>query len=274
MNETAAPLIDRRYGAATGLGAGVAVNETLARLLDRRTCRKYEPRGIPEPLLETLFACMQSSASKSDLQQYSVIRVRDPALRAKVAALVPLMPQVAACPEFLVFCGDLARNRAICARHGRPHDNDNVDSFLNTAVDAALALQAFLLAAEAAGLGCCPISVIRNRIETVAELLALPAGVYPVAGLCVGWPAERAPVTPRLPQAAVVHTNAYDARGLEAHAAAYDAVRPIPPAKQKNVETYGVSPACTWSENVARQLSLPERAGFRDFLLRHGFALR
>jgi nitroreductase/FMN reductase [NAD(P)H] len=274
MTATVSQWIDRRYGMAVGLGADVAPAEGLVRMLSRRTHRKFTGAPVPEPLMQALFACMQSSASKSDLQQYSVIRVRDRALRRKIAALVPLMPWIAQCPEFLVFCGDTARNRKLCERHHLPHANDNLDTFLNVTVDAALALQAFLLAAETAGLGCCPISVIRNRIETVADLLALPAGVFPVAGLCVGYPSEAGEVTPRLPQAVVVHTDAYDDRELETRVARYDGVRPIPPAKQKNVDPYGVSAACAWSENVARQLSLPERAAFREFLQRHGFALR
>ena len=36
------------------------------------------------------------------------------------------------------------------------------------------------------GLGCCPISVVRNHVEKLSELLELPAGVFPVAGLTVG----------------------------------------------------------------------------------------
>ncbi|HEX7938576.1 MAG TPA: nitroreductase family protein [Gemmatimonadaceae bacterium] len=274
MTTTIAALIDQRYGSDTGLGEGVPASEGIVRMLDRRTHRKFAPRSIPEPLMQTLFACMQSSASKSDLQQYSVIRVRNPELRQKVAALVPSMPFIRDCPEFLVFCGDIARNRELCNQHGMPHANDNMDSFLNTAVDAALALQAFLLTAESVGLGCCPISVIRNRIDAVSELLALPPGVYPVAGLCVGYPIDAPAITPRLPQAVVVHTDAYDDVTMHDVVARYDAVRPIPTAKQKNVDTYGVKDGCGWSENVARQLSLPERAGFRDFLLRHGFALK
>jgi len=274
MPPTIPEWIDQRYGMPTRLGIGTPPEENLARLLNRRTHRKFTGQPIPDALMQTLFACMQSSASKSDLQQYSVIRVRNPDLRKKIGALVPTMPWIRECPEFLVFCGDISRNRKLCDGHRMPHANDNMDSFLNTAVDAALALQAFLLAAESAGLGCCPISVIRNRIETVTELLALPAGVYPVAGLCVGYPAETGAITPRLPQAVVVHTDAYDDQLMASHVQRYDAVRPIPPAKQKNTDMYGVSAACAWSENVARQLSVPERAGFREFLLRHGFALQ
>ena len=111
MEATVAQLVDRRYGMHVDLAAGVGPAEGLVRLLSRRTHRKFTADPVPEPLMQALFACMQSSASKSDLQQYSVIRVRNGDLRRKVAALVPLMPWIATCAEFLVFCGDIARNR-------------------------------------------------------------------------------------------------------------------------------------------------------------------
>ena len=43
----------------------------------------------------------------------------------------------------------------------------------------------------------------------------------------------------------------------------------MPPSGQRHTDKYGVAEVCTWSENVARQLSIPERPGFREFLA-HG----
>ena len=56
------------------------------------------------------------------------------------------------------------------------HANDHLDGFFNAAIDAGIALQAFIAAAERIGLGCCPLSVIRNQIARVSDLLALPDG--------------------------------------------------------------------------------------------------
>ena len=53
---------------------------------------------------------------------------------------------------------------------------------------------------------------------------------------------------------------------------AYDALREK--AKPRYPEIHGPAPeGCTWTENVARQLSVPERAGFRAWLRSRGFAL-
>jgi nitroreductase/FMN reductase [NAD(P)H] len=79
----------------------------------------------------------------------------------------------------MVFCGDHRRIRRVSELRGRPFPNDTLDMFMNAAVDAGLVLQAFITAAEALGLGCCPISVVRNHVEKLAALLELPPGVFP-----------------------------------------------------------------------------------------------
>ena len=84
-------------------------------------------------------------------------------------------------------------------------------------------------------------------------------------------------VSMRLPPGVVVHRETYDDSRLEAEVAAYDernhARFPLPPEKQRHTNRYGVLEKCTWSENVTRQLSLPERAGFASFLNSKGIVL-
>jgi nitroreductase/FMN reductase [NAD(P)H] len=65
------------------------------------------------------------------------------------------------------------------------------------------------IAAECIGLGCCPISAIRNQAFAVSELLGLPDHVFPIAGLALGWPAENPPVSMRLPLSCTVHRNRF-----------------------------------------------------------------
>lgn len=246
--------------------------DALASLLDRRVTRRYRSDPVPEPLLATVLAAAQSAPSKSDLQQYSIVVLDDAARIAAVAGWIGSMPWITEAPLLLVFCADIRRGREICAREGREHANDNLDTLLNGAVDAALTMGFCIAAADAAGLGTCPISYIRNHMEKVAPLLGLPKGVFPVAGLTLGFPAERGPVSPRLPPSVVVHRNRF---GIDAEAeaiAAYDSRRGR--AKPRYPEIHGPAPeGCRWSENAARQLSVPERAGFRAWLRSRGFAL-
>ncbi len=267
--------ISERFGFDTGGDA--PAEGALAAVLGRATQRRFRPDPVADGLLKALLACAQSAPSKSDLQQYSIVVVRDTDKRRAIAELCHAGRQMDEAPELLVFCADIRRGQKIAELRGHPHANNNMDTFLNAVVDAALAMQAFIQSAESVGLGCCPISALRNPIGAVSELLALPPGVFPIAGLCLGWPVEPAVVSMRLPPSVVVHWDRYDDGNLSAEMDAYDRRRherrPIPPGRQRDVERHGEAAFYGWSENAARQLSQPERAGFREFLNGHGFDL-
>src|SRR6266481_6934964 len=197
----------------------------LRQVLMRRTHRRYAERPVPEPLLRLLLATAFSASSKSDFQQTSVIRVEDRHRRDRLAALIPDMPWIGNAPVFLVYCGDSYRLERIGELRGHRQDNGKLEGFFNAAIDAALVLQTFILAAETVGLGCCPISALRNHADKVAAVLRLPDKVFPVAGLCVGYPAATGYVSMRLPLAVTVHRDRYDDTHLGAAVDAYDTRR-------------------------------------------------
>ena len=186
----------------------------LRQTLLRRTHRRYADRPVAEGLLRLLLGAAFSASSKSDFQQASVIRVRDRARRDGLAALVPDMPWIGNAPVFLVFCGDARRLERLGALHGHVAGNAGLEAFFNAAVDAALVMQTFILAAETAGLGCCPISVLRNQAAAVARILELPDRVFPVAGLSLGYPALEGHISMRLPLARPATPTAMTIRGL------------------------------------------------------------
>jgi FMN reductase [NAD(P)H] len=203
--------------------------------------------------------------------------VSDPQTRAAIAALIPEMPWIGTAPEFFVFCGDARRVERIGRLRNRPVSNGGLEGFFNAAVDAALAMQTFVLAAEGAGLGCCPISVIRNHITRVAEILALPDLVFPVAGLCVGYPAATGHISLRLPPSITVHRDRYDDSALPGLLDDYDRRRDarhsISREQQRSADRFGYSEFYGWSEDKARQAAQPEGAAFAPYLRRHGFTL-
>jgi nitroreductase/FMN reductase [NAD(P)H] len=263
-------LIRARYGALPF--APPAIPPGLAAILGRSVTRRYAADAVPDALLDTVLAGAQSAPAKSDLQQYSILVTRDAAKIAAIADAIGTMPWIKDAPVLLIFCGDIRRGRQLCALHGRDHANDSVDTFLNATADAALALGFCVMAAEAAGLGTCPISYVRNHLDLVASLFGLPDGVFPVAGLTLGVPAARNAVSPRLPPSVVVHRERYDDSGLAAALPGYDALRP--PGKPRYPEVHGPAPqGCRWSENAARQLSVPERANLRAWLATKGINL-
>lgn len=277
MSRTIADLIQDRFGLPTEAGRDRAAEGALALLLSHRTQRRYKPDRVPDDVLEMALAAALSAPSKSDLQQVGIVVVRDRAKQTTIGGWIPDMPWIAQAPLFMVFCGDHRRMRRVSELRGRPFPNDTLDMFMNAAVDAGLVLQAFIIAAAALGLGCCPISVVRNHVEKLAALLELPPGVFPVAGLCVGYPLQPGWISLRLPPAITVHTDRYDDRDLPAQLEAYDRRREArhatPKESQRYVERFGYTEPYGWSEDKARQYSTPERHNFGPFIRGHGFGL-
>lgn len=277
MSRTIADLIQERFGLPTEAGRDRAAEGPLALLLSHRTQRRYKPDRVPDDVLEMALAAALSAPSKSDLQQVGIVVVRDRAKQTTIGGWIPDMPWIAQAPLFMVFCGDHRRMRRVSELRGRPFPNDTLDMFMNAAVDAGLVLQAFITAAEALGLGCCPISVVRNHVEKLAALLELPPGVFPLAGLCVGYPLQPGWISLRLPPAITVHTDRYDDRDLPAQLEAYDRRREArhatPKESQRYVERFGYTEPYGWSEDKARQYSTPERHNFGPFIRGHGFGL-
>lgn len=247
----------------------------VAAVLARRTHRRFAERPVPPALLDLLCHAALSASSKSDFQQASILRVDDGATRAALAAPFPAMPWIGTAPSFLVFLGDARRLQRLGELRGHPGRNLGLEGFFNAAVDAALALQTCILAAESAGLGTCPISVLRNQAPLVAEVLGLPDGVFPVAGLCLGWPADAGHVSLRLPPALTLHHDRYDDAALPELIAGYDAERearhPTPPARQRAPERFGTVEPYGWSEDKARQSEQGEGAAFPPWLRSTGF---
>lgn len=265
-----------RFGAGFSMPENAAGLDSLARMAGHRSIRRYRPDPVSPGLLRLLFACALSAPTKSDLQQADIIHVADPEKRRRIVAHLPDMAWILDAPVFLVFCGNNRRIRHIGEWRGKPFANEHLDHFMNAAVDAGIVLANFISAAESAGLGTCPISAIRNAIDTVSNELGLPQGVFPVAGLCVGHPASPGHISPRLPLDVTVHTDRYDETRLRENVDAYDLRRHKhhPYGKQRRTGLFGEAEFYGWSEDKARQYAEPERTDFGAYIRRQGFSLK
>jgi nitroreductase len=253
--------------------------QTWQDLATRGCCRAFTDRKVAPELIEILCALALSSPSKSDLQQRDIIIVEDRQIRHAIDHLLATgslaQTWIPGAPALLVFCANNRRQRQLHAWRGQPFANDHLDVFFNAALDAGIALSAFAIAAEAAGLGCAPISAIRNHAQQVSDLLGLPDHVFPVAGLGLGWPSRDARISLRLPLARTVHRNRFDEAGIQEAVEAYDcrrhAAQPI--RTQRSVERFGAALFYGWSEDKVRQYATPERADWGAFVRRKGFRL-
>lgn len=244
------------------------MNETIAMLNRRRSIRKYKPDPIPEETFRAIMQAAQRAPTSSNMQAYSAIAVTDPDKKAKLAELAGNQAYVAECPVFLVWCADLHRLKAACEPVGGVALQANTELFLIASVDAALAAQTATVAAESLGLGTVYIGGIRNHPQQVSELLGLPDLVYPVVGLCLGWPAEEPTQRPRLPLQAVLHRERYsDASYPDSIAEYNDRLR------HYMLTRTGGRRDTTWSKEMMNRLRAKPRPHLKPFLEGRGFRL-
>jgi nitroreductase len=236
-------------------------NEVLTTQLTRRSVRRFGPRDVTADELTALVAAAQSAPSSSNLQPWSVVAVRDPERRQRLAALAGNQAFVAEAPLFLVWIADLGRAHRLARRASVPLDGaDYLESTIIGFVDTALAAQNAVVAASSLGLGTVFVGAIRNHPEEVAAELGLPPHTVAAFGLAVGEPDpdEQAGVKPRLPQEAVLHHEVYDADRADAHIPAYDE------RLAAYNERFGLRGA--WSDRVLSRLRGPESLSGRHVL--------
>ncbi|MGB4779748.1 NADPH-dependent oxidoreductase [Microbacterium sp.] len=203
-----------RYGGEVpvGIRSGVGSDDVLALLYRHRSVRRFTDEPVDDATVTAIVAAAQSAATSSNLQAWSVIEVREPARVDAIARLSGDQQFIRDAGVFLVFVADWARARHLAADRSAPADAvDYLESTLVGFVDAALAAQNAVIAAESLGLGTVYVGSVRNAPQQVAELLALPSGAFPVVGLGIGHPdpADAAGIKPRLPQSVVRHRERY-----------------------------------------------------------------
>ena len=238
------------------------------RQLSHTSVRRYTEEPIRPELLRTVIQAGQGAASSSFVQACSIIRVTRPEARQAIAEAAGGQAWIEQAAEFLVFCADLRRVDAACRRAGRGELEGWSEHGLIAVIDTALLAQNVLLAAESVGLGGVFIGGIRNDPRVVVDQLRLPHLVVPVFGMCLGWPAERPEVKPRMPVDMVLHEDEYrdpsapEIESYDATMAAYYR------ARSTNVK------AADWTTTTAAATQGKKREHMLAFLQEHGFFVR
>jgi nitroreductase len=272
--DAASDLVGQRYR-RDDAPLPVEWNDTLATILSHRSVRAYLRDPLPDGTIETLVTAAQSASSSSNLQVWSVVAVEDRARKARLAALAGGQKHIDQAPLLLVWLADLARIEALAQERGSLVEGlTYIESFLVGTVDASLAAQNAILAAESLGFGAVYIGAIRNKPLDVARELGLPPNVLALFGLVVGYADPNVPtaIKPRLPQRAVLHREQY-ARGpaQQAAVASYDAAL-------RDFQEEQRMPLQDWSELVLNRVkgpaSLNGRDKLREALLTLGFGLK
>ena len=141
----------------------------------------------------------QHAASSQFLNDWSAIRITDPAAKKRLAEIGG-QPYIATAPLLYVFVLDEHRNAAIAARKGVEVASDAFTlngsyRFTQAQNDAVLALHAMETAAYSLGLGCVILGSLLNDVPALIDLLNLPEYTYPVLGIAIGKP-DQEPALP------------------------------------------------------------------------------
>ncbi len=250
MNNTLKNLLTARYG-ENAIELSLESNTTLEMLLSHKSIRHYQDKPLPDGALELLITAAQSAASSSNLQLWSVVAITDTERKQRLSQLSNNQAHITQAPLFLVWLADVARLETIMQKnHLNTQGLHQLDLFLIAVIDATLAAQNAVIAAESQGWGTVYIGALRNQVKSVAEELKLPDGVFPVFGLCVGYPNTNKSISikPRLPQSAVLHKETYQQNAPETEIQSYDEVM-TRFYQENNMNVQG-----TWSQHCSQRI--------------------
>jgi nitroreductase len=249
-------------------------NEVLATILNHRSVRGFLPERLPDGTLELLIAAAQSASTSSNLQFWSVVAVQETERRSRMAELAGQQQFIRDAPLLLVWLADMSRlDRIAAERQAQVDGTHYLEEFIVGVVDAALAAQSALIAAESLGLGAVYIGAMRNLPEQVAAELALPPHVFAVFGMSIGYPdpARETGIKPRLPQSVVLHREQYSAA---THADAIEGYNAIVRGFQREQGMQSIDWTQQCFNRVKDAAALRGRDRMREALRNLGFQLR
>jgi nitroreductase len=260
------------------------MNNIFKILQSHRSIRKYKDKPVPDDLLNNILNSARQAPTSSNIQAYSIIAVWDKEKKKRLAHLAGDQPWVEQCPVFLLICPDLLRLHKVCKARNYESNDQYTEMFIVAVVDAALVAQNILVASEASGLGICMIGGIRNNPDQVCKLLNIPDKVFPLMGMCLGWPDHDPMIKPRLQQEMIIHNEVYDDSNFNQLLAGYDSIMHStglydgPRRKVRSPDGRDLpDDDYSWSEHTARRMASTDpgtlRTHMKQFLLDKGFGL-
>lgn len=178
-------------------------------ILKHRSIRKYSDAIIEEEKLQAVLRAASRASTTGNMQLYSIIVTRDQTIKEKLWESHFKQDMVLEAPVHLTFCADFNRFSKWCKLRNANPGYDNFLSFFTGAIDALLAAQNAVIAAEYMNLGICYLGTVTWMADRFVEILKLPNLVVPVAALSIGYPAESTNLTSRLPLEGIIHMDTY-----------------------------------------------------------------
>jgi len=156
------------------------IEDLLELIRTRRSVRKLSSAPLPEGTEEKLLDAFVWAPSGGNKQPWHIRIIRDPMGKQLLSESSFNQRTLVDAPVVFVVCADLDRAYAAYKERGRD---------LYCVQDTAAGVQNMLLAIHAMGLATCWVGAFNE--EKVAEVLALPKHLRPVAMLPVGAPLDQ-----------------------------------------------------------------------------------
>jgi FMN reductase (NADPH)/FMN reductase [NAD(P)H] len=197
------------------------MNSTLETIHKRRSVRKYQPEPLTEEQKDAILSATLRAPTAGNMMLYSIIEVQDQAIKDRLAITCDNQPFIATAPFMLLFFADYQRwydlyQAAGCEERAaeldlptrKPAEGDLILAMM----DALIAAQTAVIAAESLGVGSCYIGDIVENWEIHQEMFDLPQYTFPAALLCFGVPASPPPESrvKRFAREFIVHQDSYN----------------------------------------------------------------
>lgn len=182
------------------------MNETLAVISSRKSIRRFTTDQIADADRAAILHAALLAPTAGNQQLYTILDITDQHLKDSLAVACDNQPFIAEAPLVLVFCADHCKWTDAYRVAGCDPRPPGLGDFLLCTLDATIAAQNAVIAAESLGIGSCYIGDILENREAVVELLQLPPLVVPVVMVVFGHP------TPA--QADRAHRGRFDARHI------------------------------------------------------------
>ena len=188
------------------------MNEILTVLHARKSVRAYLDEPISKGEKEVILLAACSAPTAGNQQLYTILDITDQNLKDRLAVSCDNQPFIAKAPMVLVFCADCRKWYDAYIEAGETPRKPGVGDMVLAVVDASVAAQNSVIAAESLGIGSCYIGDILEQYEIHREILHLPEYVVPCAMLVFGYPTQQQKNRQKTERCALKHTvheNAY-----------------------------------------------------------------
>jgi nitroreductase len=160
-------------------------NDTLKTIGTLRTIHgNFQDQPLPESALQTILQATVRSANTSNMQNYSIVVVKDRERMKQVCTYQ------GGC--LLVYCVDYTRMKTLAEHLGYSFCPDDMNCFCLASIDAILAVQTAAITARSLGIDYLITNGIhRGDMARVWKLLGLPAKhCFPLIAMVLGYPTE------------------------------------------------------------------------------------